>query len=94
MQYHLRSKHPGSDDGGPSQQTLPYMMAGRRCDARRSEEITQKICSMVEKHILPISVVRGDGFQELLGYVEPNYQIPSRMTITRRLEAGFEERKK
>ena len=49
---------------------------------------------MVGNDILPISLVTGDGFQELLGYVEPNYQIPSRMTITRRLEAGFEERKK
>lgn len=46
MQYHLRSKHPkaSSDEG---QQTLPSMLSGRRCDARRSEEITQRICSMV-----------------------------------------------
>ena len=83
-----------SDGGGPSQQTLPSMMAGRRCDTRRSEEITQKICSMVEKDILPIGVASGDGFSELLGYVEPNYWFPSRPTITRRLEARFEERKK
>ncbi|XP_077095365.1 E3 SUMO-protein ligase ZBED1-like [Siphateles boraxobius] len=81
MQYHLRSKHPqaSSDEG---------------CDARRSEEITQRICSMVVKDTLPISVVCGEGFQELLGYIEPNYEIPSRCTITRRIEARFEERKK
>ncbi|XP_077081895.1 E3 SUMO-protein ligase ZBED1-like [Siphateles boraxobius] len=93
MQYHLRSKHPqaSSDEG---QQTLPAMLSGRRCDARRSEEITQRICSMVVKDTLPISVVCGEGFQELLGYIEPNYEIPSRCTITRRIEARFEERKK
>ncbi|XP_077086297.1 E3 SUMO-protein ligase ZBED1-like [Siphateles boraxobius] len=81
MQYHLRSKHQqaSSDEG---------------CDARRSEEITQRICSMVVKDTLPISVVCGEGFQELLGYIEPNYEIPSRCTITRRIEARFEERKK
>ncbi|XP_077094167.1 E3 SUMO-protein ligase ZBED1-like [Siphateles boraxobius] len=81
MQYHLRSKNPqaSSDEG---------------CDARRSEEITQRICSMVVKDTLPISVVCGEGFQELLGYIEPNYEIPSRCTITRRIEARFEERKK
>ncbi len=93
MQNHLRSKHPQSscDEG---QQTLPSILAGRSCDARRSEEITQRICSMVVKDILPIGVVCGEGFQELLGYIEPNYEIPSRYTITHRIEACFEERKK
>ncbi|XP_048054650.1 E3 SUMO-protein ligase ZBED1-like [Megalobrama amblycephala] len=49
---------------------------------------------MVVKDVLPISVVCGEGFQELLGYIEPNYEIPSRCTITRRIEACFDERKK
>ncbi|KAI7809392.1 putative zinc finger BED domain-containing protein 1-like [Triplophysa rosa] len=93
MQYHLRSQHPQAscDD---REQTLPSMLSGRKCDARRSEEITKRICSMVVKDILPISVICGEGFQELLGYIEPNYGIPSRFTITRRIEALYEERKK
>lgn len=93
MQYHLRSKHPQSscDEG---QQTLPSILSGRRCDARRSEEITWRICSMVVKDILPIGVICGEGFQELLGYIQPNYEIPSRYTITSRIKACFEERKK
>ncbi|XP_078025234.1 E3 SUMO-protein ligase ZBED1-like [Epinephelus lanceolatus] len=94
MQYHLQSKHPQASDDGGLQPTLLSMIAGRRCDARWSEQITQKICSMVENNILPISVVSGEGFQELLGYIEPNYQIPSRPTITHRLETRYEERKK
>lgn len=49
---------------------------------------------MVEKDIMPISVVCAKGFQELLGYIEPNYKIPSRQTITSRIEACFAERQK
>lgn len=92
MQYHLRSKHPHAfcDEG---QQMLPSMLSGRRCDARRSEEKTQRICLMVVKDILPISVVCGEGFQELLTFIEQNYDIPSRATITRRIKTCFEERK-
>lgn len=48
---------------------------------------------MVEKDILPISMVCGEGFQELFGYIEPNYQIPSRPTITPQIEACFAEKK-
>ena len=73
MQYHLRVKHANvasSSSGTGVQPTLPSMITGRRCDARRTEEITQKICVMVEKDILPISVVNGEGFQELLRYFE------------------------
>lgn len=73
---------------------MPSMLAGRRCDARWSEEITQRICLMVEKDIMPISMVCGEGFQDLLGYIEPNYKIPSRQTITSRIEARFAEGKK
>ena len=34
--------------------------------------------SILPKVMAPISVVDGVGFQELMGYVEPNYIIPSR----------------
>ncbi|ROJ25272.1 hypothetical protein DPX16_20085 [Anabarilius grahami] len=49
MQYHLRTKHPqaSSDEW---QQTLPSMLTGRRCDARRSEEITEPL--MIQKQKL------------------------------------------
>ena len=96
MKYHLDNAHPrpsAPGSGGGAQQTLTSMVAGRRCDARRTEGITQKICGMVEKDTLPISVVDGTGFQELMGYVEPNYTIPSRQTITRRIESRFKEKK-
>ena len=95
MMYHLRTKHPEelSGESRSSQPTLVTMIAGKMCDERRSENITQKICTMVEKDILPISLVSGEGFQELLHYMEPNFQIPSRQTVTRRIEARFVEKK-
>ncbi|KAJ8367391.1 hypothetical protein AAFF_G00320180 [Aldrovandia affinis] len=78
-----------SDDGG---QLSVSMFAGRQCDVQRSEEITQGVCSMIEKDMVPTSVVDGQGFQGLLGYLKPSYKIPSRGTITRRIEAHFQEK--
>ncbi|KAJ8362306.1 hypothetical protein AAFF_G00384510 [Aldrovandia affinis] len=79
-----------SDDGG--QPSVSSMFAGRQCDARRSEEITQRVCSMIKKDMVPISVVDSQGFQGLLGYLKPSYKIPSRGTITSRIEAHFQQK--
>lgn len=49
---------------------------------------------MIVKDILPVSVVCGEGLQELLRYIERNYDIPSRATITHRIETCLEERNK
>lgn len=81
----MRSKHPRAMSEDAGQLTVSSMFAGRRCDARRSEEVTQRVCAMIEKDLLPISMVDGQGFQGLMANVEPNYEIPSRPTVTRRI---------
>ncbi|KAJ8339584.1 hypothetical protein SKAU_G00363700 [Synaphobranchus kaupii] len=42
---------------------------------------------------MPINTVDGEGFRELINFLEPGYRIPSRGTITSRLEARYTERK-
>ncbi|XP_053571595.1 E3 SUMO-protein ligase ZBED1-like [Bombina bombina] len=44
------------------------------------------IANMVAKDMLPLSFVEGEGFWELIKYVEPKYTVPARKTITTRLE--------
>lgn len=34
-----------------------------------------------------------EGFRELMGFIEPGYRIPSRKTLTNRLEQQFAEKK-
>ncbi|KAM4549130.1 E3 SUMO-protein ligase ZBED1-like [Odontesthes bonariensis] len=48
---------------------------------------------MVEKDLLPVSVVSGEGFLELFKYLEPNFSVPSRQTITSRIEHRFASKK-
>ena len=37
---------------------------------------------MITTDLLPINVVDGQGFREVIKYIEPGYDIPSRTTIT------------
>jgi hypothetical protein len=46
---------------------------------------------MVAQDLLPLSFVDGTGFKQLMQFVEPEYHVPSRMTITRQLEARYDE---
>lgn len=95
LNYHLKSAHPivlGESSGG-SQPTLPEMVAKRKCNDQRREGITQRISNMVSKDILPLSIVDGQGFQELIAYIEPGYSMPSRGTITARTEKRYKAKK-
>ncbi|XP_019115228.1 zinc finger BED domain-containing protein 1 isoform X2 [Larimichthys crocea] len=65
----------------------------RVCDERRAEGITEKICSMIERDLMPINTVDGAGFQDLIAFIEPGYKIPSRPSVTSRVEARFEKKK-
>ncbi|XP_035981373.1 zinc finger BED domain-containing protein 1-like [Fundulus heteroclitus] len=48
---------------------------------------------MIERDLMPINTVDGAGFQDLIGFMEPGYNIPLRTSITSRLEARFEKKK-
>ena len=98
MSNHLAKKHciETSQTATSSKQQSSmeaYVQQGpvRRCDSRRSEEITQKICKMIELDMMPISTVDGDGFIELINFLEPEYDIPCRTTITSRIEKRYKD---
>lgn len=61
-------------------------MGRRKLDARRSEQITMLITKIIAKDMLPVSFVEGEGFRELMKFIEPEYTIPTRKTITTRVE--------
>lgn len=41
--------------------------------------------------MLPISFVEGEGFRNLMKFVEPEFAVMSRKTITARLEKLFDD---
>lgn len=97
LNYHLKSVHPlvlgqsSSGDGSHLQPTLSQLINKRKCDDRKQEGITQRISNMVTKDMLPLNIVDGQGFQELIAYVEPGYNMVSRTTITSRTELRYKE---
>ncbi|XP_037634188.1 E3 SUMO-protein ligase ZBED1-like [Sebastes umbrosus] len=79
MMYHIKNKHqdPVPSEGVP---------------VATHTEVTELIARMVEKDMLPISVINGDGFRELIAYTVHNYKMPSAGDITRLIEGHFHEK--
>ena len=96
LNYHLNVSHSATlQAASGSQPTITTALGlGRRgCDSTKAEGITQRICDMVTTDMLPINVVDGQGFREVIKYIEPGYNIPSRTTITTRVEASYVRKK-
>lgn len=65
MMYHLRTKHPGT------------LSEGGQAEASVGGVTTVLICRMIERDLLPVSTVDGEGFRELLAHLTPGYSVPS-----------------
>jgi len=63
----------------------------RRCDDLRAEKITALTAKMIAEDILPIQFIEGKGFRELMALLEPEYTVPCRQTMTKRLEGMYSE---
>ena len=46
---------------------------------------------MIAKDMLPISFVEGEGFPSLMAFVEPEFTVPSRKSITAKLEKLYDD---
>src|SRR4029434_785057 len=85
--YHLRNIHlnvnssEATTSGGLQQQTIQAILARRTCDDKRANKITKRIVNMIVKDMLPLSLADGEGFREVMGFIEPGYRIPSRKTL-------------
>ncbi|XP_072288567.1 zinc finger BED domain-containing protein 4-like [Eucyclogobius newberryi] len=55
-------------------------------------EVNELICKMIEKDLLPVSVVCGEGFRELLTFTVQNFKMPTPFDITRLIEGRFHEK--
>ena len=97
MRNHLAAKHPSvsikesaSDTAPPQSKLTNYVQVPRRCDSQRAEQLTQRICRMIEIDMQPVSVIEDEGFLQVLSFTEPEYVMPCRTTITKRIEHRYE----
>ena len=54
----------------------------RKCSFDRAAKVTKLVCEMVARDLRPVSIVEGNGFRQLINYLEPDYQVPSHTHIT------------
>ena len=54
----------------------------RKCSAQHASAITDLIAEFVAQDLRPLRVVEGEGFKRLMGYIEPDYKVPSRIHVT------------
>ena len=47
---------------------------------------------MIAEDTLPVCFVEGDGFRDLMAFVEPEYKVPCRQTMTTRMEAMYKKK--
>ena len=57
------------------------------------EPLSDLIINMTVKDVLPLSVIEGEGFRDLIGFLSPSYRFPSRLEFSARLNALYEERR-
>ena len=98
MQNHLVSHHPNqyqtAADSSKKNRTMAEFVSSK-CSTARSKEISSRIAEMVARDLRPINIVEGDGFKNLLSYIEPGYIVPSHThisTVCRRLYDTEKER--
>ena len=54
--------------------------------SKRAREITDALVQFIAKDMRPLSTVEGDGFRQFCCVLDPQYQVPSRKTVTTQLK--------
>ena len=70
-----------SEDPGPRLMDS-FVGVKRKCSSNRAAKVTKLVCEMVARDLRPVSIVEGNGFRQLINYLEPDYQVPSHMHIS------------
>jgi hypothetical protein len=95
LHNHLKGKHgdvintPKKGDG-PKQSTLTKFGVSspqRPCSSGRQEKIIGLLANVIAANMLPISFVESAEFREFVNFLEPEYKVPCRQTMTARLGA-------
>jgi len=55
----------------------------------RSKKITELIINTIVGDLRPISLVERENFKKLIDELAPDYEIPSRCTVTRKIAEIF-----
>ena len=73
---YLKAKHLSHlyKDEEKKQLTLPGF---KNCPTAQANNITMLVTKFLAREMHPISTIDGNGFQQLVHYMEPGYKLPS-----------------
>ena len=81
LKRHLETQHTVNLSKDDEKQ--PKLLMGHRpVSATRADKIDKMIGKFIAENMLPMSTVESAAFRELIGYLEPQYKVPCRQTIT------------
>lgn len=93
MLQHLKRKHPCEYVVKPrekqKQKKLDIFAKKRACSTERAGMISDRIANVIIKDLRPINIVSGQGFQELISFLEPGYRLPSHTHFTNLIERKY-----
>ena len=95
MLNHLRLKHNTGIEHENTPQKQPSMAEfvrsprSHHLSGTKAEEITRAIVNMV----MPLRIVEGSGYKNLMSLIAPEYSVPSRNTIKARIDKVYDEEK-
>ena len=94
LRVHLTSKHSllyAHEAKSKSKQIcLDSYTKQQQYTETRANAITDRIVCMIALDLKPIRMVEGEGFLELLHYLEPGYKVPCRKFITKMVRKKHE----
>ena len=95
MKEHLKRKHPADNptEDGYKQRKLDVLAKKRSCSSEQAGAISERIAMMIVKDLRPINIVNGEGFQQLIGFLEPEYRLPSATHLTLFIENRYKAEK-
>jgi len=89
--YHLHTQHPAVFEMNAKEKSgQPLLLSvGIRpqhpCNEKRQEKITALLLGVIMTNVLPIFLVENAEFHKLMALLEPNYSVPARLPICKRL---------
>ncbi|XP_052278728.1 E3 SUMO-protein ligase ZBED1-like [Dreissena polymorpha] len=96
---HINNKHPSSassNDVGDSKKQSSmssFLSTPKKVSVSESERIACAIADMIVKDYVPLSIVEGEGFRNLMQIVAPDYKVPCRNTVRSRIVLKYESEK-
>ena len=99
MKEHLKRKHPDDNPFEPSDEKRKYSKPDvftkkRPCSVERagaiSERASERVTRMIIKDLHPINMVSGEGFRDLMAFMEPEYRLPSATHFTHLIEQRYQ----